>query len=87
MKNDTNKTNWSLFPFEQLEEVAKVVDYGAKKYAPNDWQNVEKERYFSAAMRHLVEYHKGKKLDESGFTHLAHCVCSLLFLMWHERES
>lgn len=86
MKNDTNKTNWSLFPFGPLQEVAKVVDYGAKKYAPNDWQSVEKERYFSAAMRHLVEYAGGKKIDESGFSHLSHAVCSLLFLMWHDAK-
>lgn len=85
MKNDTNKTRWDLVPFEQLEEIAKVITYGAEKYAPGDWKNTDKRKYFAAAMRHLVEYKKGKKMDESGMSHLSHAACSIIFLMWHEK--
>lgn len=67
-----------------LEEVVDVLEYGAKKYSPDNWRKVPdlQDRYFSAAMRHYMEY----RLDfdsrdaESGSRHSAHLLCCLLFL-------
>jgi hypothetical protein len=85
IKYDASKPRWSLIPQGTLEEVIKVLEYGANKYAPDNWKKVpEMEvRYYDAAMRHIDAYWQGEYLDEeSGQPHLAHAVCCLLFLMW-----
>lgn len=85
IKYDASKPRWSLIPQGTLEEVIKVLEYGANKYAPDNWKKVPdmETRYYDAAMRHIDAYWKGEYLDqESGEPHLAHAVCCLLFLMW-----
>jgi hypothetical protein len=86
-KFDQGKPDWSLLPWGELEEVVKVLTAGKEKYGANNWQMVDSahDRYFSAAMRHLTAWKiQGEKDPESGFSHLAHAVCNLLFLMWFD---
>ena len=85
IKNDSNKPNIAIL-FDTslaLAEVAEVMEYGAKKYDRKNWSLVEdKERYESASLRHQMSYHNGEFLDnESGLQHLAHSICSQLFLL------
>jgi hypothetical protein len=69
-----------------LEEITKVLTFGAKKYGDRNWEGVENERYVAAMMRHLNAYFKGEHYDEeSGFPHLAHAGCCLLFIMFKEK--
>lgn len=85
VKYDASKPRWSLIPIGTMEEVVKVLEYGANKYSPDNWKKVPQMeiRYYDAAMRHIDAYWKGEYLDEeSGQPHLAHAVCCLLFLMW-----
>lgn len=89
MKFDGDKPNYWLVPPKSLEALCKVLTFGAKKYAPDNWRKVEKwqERYFSAAQRHLMEYRKGHKIDqESGEPHLAHAICCLAFMIEMEES-
>jgi len=88
-KFDGDKPMWDLLPFEEVEEVVKVLTMGAKKYSPDGWGTVPdgKRRYIAAAFRHIVSYVTGSKIDdESGLPHLAHAVCCLLFIMGFERS-
>lgn len=75
-KNDRKdgKLMWELLPLREMEEVVRVYTEGAKKYAPNSWQNLENgaERYRAALLRHMVEYMKGNDYDEE--TGLLHCA-------------
>ncbi len=85
VKFDTGKPSPSLLPMKPLLEVVKVLDFGAKKYARDNWQKVSnaEERYLDAALRHLMAFTDGEENDEeSGLSHLAHCMCCLLFLLW-----
>lgn len=85
VKHDSGKPRFSLLPLKQIETVVAVLEYGAIKYAPGNWQHVEnpRDRYFDAAMRHVFAWRNGEKLDpETKLPHLAHAVCCLLFLMW-----
>ncbi len=83
-KDDGGKPRWDLLPWGAVEQIVKVLDYGAKKYEPHNWKKLENpdERYFSAALRHLVAWRGGERLDpESKLPHLAHAACSILFLL------
>jgi hypothetical protein len=88
-KDDTGKPRWSLLPWISVAAVVVVLEYGARKYAPNNWQHVvgPQERYFDAAMRHLYAWRCGEHADqESGCSHLAHAATCLLFMIWFEEK-
>ena len=89
LKYDQEKPMWDLLDLDLIEEVVKVLTFGAKKYDPYNWQKVpnREERYFAALMRHLTAYRRGEKNDpETGLSHLAHAGCCLMFLMNFQRE-
>lgn len=80
-KFDGGKPDYTLLPFEALEDTVKVLGFGAVKYGRDNWQKVEPQRYVAAAFRHLVAIAKGEEFDEeSGLTHAAHLACCALFL-------
>ena len=85
LKYDKDKNRLELIPTELIEEVGKVLTYGAHKYAPNAWRKAKKSelhRFVGAAMRHLEEYRKGNYFDdESGLPHLAHLATNVAFLL------
>ncbi len=83
-KFDQEKPQVAYLPFDQLEEVAKVLDYGAQKYGRDNWHKSPSiMKYLSASLRHIFAWRKGENTDkETGLSHLAHAICSLLFLMW-----
>ena len=82
MKFDSGKPDYSLLPFAAVDEVVKVLTYGAAKYDRFNWEKVEAVRYQAATMRHFSTHMQGEKIDpESGISHLAHAICSLLYLL------
>jgi hypothetical protein len=89
-KHDKGKPRWDLLPLGLIEEVVKVLTFGSMKYNDNNWQGLDNanERYYAAAMRHLVAWRNGEMKDsESGLSHLAHAACCLVFLFWFETKS
>lgn len=83
-KDDIGKPRYDLVPWGALEAVVKVLTYGAKKYAPENWLKVPdwKARYTAALFRHAVAYARGEKRDpETGESPLASVVCCAFFLM------
>lgn len=89
-KFDAGKLDYTLVPWDGLEEVVKVLEFGARKYARDNWQHVEggMQRYQAAAFRHLIAYNQGEKVDqETGLSHLAHAGCCLLFLLSLEKSN
>ena len=84
MKFDQGKARPGLLPPSALLAVARVLEFGSRKYADNNWKHVAgaKTRYMDAAMRHLLQYLSGELEDkETGESHLAHAMCCLLFLL------
>jgi hypothetical protein len=83
-KYDGGKPDWTLLPMFAVEEVVKVMDFGAKKYERESWGRVPdaKRRYLAAAYRHMFQYFWKREMtdDESNLHHLAHAVCCLLFV-------
>lgn len=90
VKYDSGKPRWDLLPLKATTKIVEVLTYGAQKYAPDNWRHVQepKRRYYAAAMRHIVSWAQGERLDpESGQPHLAHAACCLLFLLELEEEA
>lgn len=84
-KFDGGKLRWSLFPAGTLNEVLKVLEFGAVKYAVANWKVVPqaRTRYYDALLRHVDAWWQGEKKDpETGYHHLSHAVCCALFLIW-----
>lgn len=80
----------------RMEMVLDVLRFGEKKYERDSWQTVPEgsTRYFSAAMRHLVEdpsewhddqtprfYIPAHRDVESGLYSYAHAACDIYFLI------
>lgn len=82
-KHDAGKPRLDLLPFDALEQVGAVLDYGAKKYAARNWEKgLAWGRLLGAALRHLGAWARGANLDaESGLPHLAHAACCVLMLL------
>lgn len=83
VKNDEDKLQYGLLPITALEAIVQVLTYGAKKYEPRNWERgMSWNRMFGALFRHLMAFWRGETKDqESGFPHLAHAGCCLLFLL------
>lgn len=88
-KFDQDKDRWDLLPMDVVEDVVKVMTFGARKYGPNNWQQVEngRERYYAALLRHINAWRRGEAVDpETGLPHLAHAACCLGFLQWLDKH-
>lgn len=83
VKHDQGKPDMSLLSPHALLEVAKVMDFGKKKYAAHNWRaGMAWSRLLAAALRHLMAFMAGEDLDpETGLSHLAHAMCCLMFIL------
>lgn len=87
-KHDQGKLRWDLMPYDALQEVAKVLTFGANKYADRNWEKgLNYSRLIASLQRHAIDefYISNKQQDEeTGLHPLAHAVCCLLFLLSFE---
>ncbi len=88
-KQDAGKLRLTLVPRKIIKSIARVRMYGNQKYGdPENWRQVEPERYRDAAFRHFLAYlddPEGND-DESGLPHLWHLACNIAFLIEMEGE-
>lgn len=87
-KDDTEKAPLDLLSPIAMEEVAKVMGFGAKKYARHNWRaGIAWSRIIAAALRHIMAFNRGEDKDpETGISHIAHASCCLMFLLTYEKE-
>lgn len=81
---DDGKPPLANLPTAGLRAVAKVQQYGHKKYGDfnNYRKGMEVSRQVSCILRHLYAYMDGEDLDpESGEPHLGHACCRTMFLL------
>lgn len=88
VKHDGGKDPWHLLPFDALRGIVKVLAFGANKYAARNWEGgMDWSRCFGALQRHLVSWWMGEdggKDPETGYSHLWHAGCCVLFLIAFE---
>lgn len=82
-KFDGGKQKFNYLPVSAMEELNKVLMYGAEKYGDYNWVGgMSWSRMFNAACRHLFAWLGGENRDEeSGLPHLAHATCCCLMLL------
>lgn len=88
LRYNEGKAQWHLVDFKSLEPLVRVLEYGAKKYAPNNWKKgAPKEQYLDCIMRHLVEVMDGNELDaESKQHHMGHIMANAMFYIYVHRQ-
>lgn len=81
---NSGKLKWSLVDFDSLEDMVRVLEFGANKYSEHNWKKgLKTTEVFESTMRHLVAYMKGEDLDpESGLPHTGHIMCNAMFLSY-----
>ena len=89
MKYDEGKPKLTLCPTEIITAVARVREYGVKKYGDSDsWKDVNRKDIETAAFRHFVSYINDPLGvdEESELPHLWHLACNIAFLCAMEKE-
>lgn len=89
IKADNGKPKLTLVPTEIIRNIAVIREYGCKKYGdPENWREVEIQRYRDAAFRHFLSYLENPQGTdtESGYPHLWHVACNIAFLCEMEGE-
>lgn len=89
-KYDSGKPQWSLLPYDALEDAVRAFEEGLEKYERDSWKYVEdaETRYSDALMRHFTAYRNGEVEDEkSGLHPLAHLIASALIVLWHSKNN
>lgn len=86
LKYDKDKVPLELLAPTALTEIAKVLQFGAKKYSAHNWRKgMNWSRLLGAALRHLFAYIRGEDKDpETGLSHLAHLGCCVMFLLEYQ---
>ncbi len=57
--------------------LGRVLDYGARKYSPDEWRLIPTREHVNAALLHLVAYLGGDRSDD----HLGHALCRTHFAL------
>ena len=87
-KYDNGKIQYTLVPPYALQEVARNLTAGLKKYKErNNWQKVPeaRQRYMDALMRHFEAIRRGEIIDhestESNMSHMSAVAVNAMFLL------
>ncbi len=85
LRYNEGKAQWSLVHFKSLLPMVKVMEFGAKKYAPDNWKKgMDRRRLLESAQRHLAALMDGEDIDpETGLSHMGHVMCNAMFFNYH----
>lgn len=87
VKHDGGKARMDLISPTSLFALARVLTFGANKYADRNWEKgFAWCRAIGAILRHTFAYLGGETLDpETGESHMAHVMCEAMFLVHFEK--
>lgn len=85
-KLDQDKVRMDLLSPIALEKIARVMTFGADKYAAHNWRKgIIWSRVIAAMLRHIFAYMRGERKDpETGISHMAHVGCCVMFILEFE---
>lgn len=88
VKFDEDKPNLDLLSYVAALGEARVLTFGKKKYAADNWRKgMEWRRLIRAAIGHIMAFGDGEDLDpESGLPHIDHAACCIMFLSEYQKK-
>lgn len=69
-------------PTQRLVRIAKVLQYGADRYEPNNWRLIPQESHINHALIHILADIMGDTQDD----HLDHALCRLMMAYATEKS-
>ena len=88
LRFNQGKPRLSLVSFLAMTGLARVLEFGAIKYAPWNWtKGMPVDQVLDCLLRHTAAIQRGEELDpESGLPHIDHLQCNAMFLshFYHE---
>lgn len=81
LRYNEGKLKWSMVHFKSLSPMVRVLMYGEKKYARDNWKKgLNRKEILDSMMRHLTALIDGEEFDpESQEHHIGHIMCNCLF--------
>lgn len=81
-RHNSGKPQYSLLDLGCLEPGVRVLEFGAKKYARDNWKKgMPVTQILDSLLRHLGALRSGELIDpESGLPHIGHIQCNAMFL-------
>lgn len=88
LRFNEGKRKWSLVDFDSLEDMVKVLEFGAVKYGEYNWQKgLKTTGIIESMLRHVFSYLNGEDNDkESGISHIGHIQCNAMFLAYMQKN-
>jgi hypothetical protein len=88
LRYDSGKPRYDLIPGDALDDLAKLYDYGAQKYAERNWEKgMSWSRCFGSLMRHAWAFWRGEDIDpESGIHHMTHAAWNCIALVSYSKR-
>lgn len=89
LRYNQGKPKWSLIHYKSLEPMIRVLEAGAKKYAPFNWQKpMDKKEILESMQRHLAALMDGEEIDpETGYSHVGNIQCNAMFYNYHNNKN
>ncbi len=89
LRYNEGKIRWSLVHWKSLVPMVKVLEFGALKYAPNNWKRgLIKKEILESIMRHLTALMDGEEnCSESNLSHMGHIQCNAMFYNYFDDET
>lgn len=88
-KDDDGKPRYDLLDPYAIDQLARVLSFGAQKYAPHNWRNgLTYSRLIAATLRHTFYFLWGQTNDpETRLHHMAHAMCCCMFIVGLGKDS
>jgi hypothetical protein len=88
LRYNEGKLQWGLVHFKSLEPMVRTLEFGALKYAPNNWmKSMDKRQILESMQRHLAAILDGEEIDpESNQSHIGHIMCNCMFYNYHNNK-
>ena len=88
LRYNKGKSQIHQVPYEAIEGIAKVMEYGEKKYGKYNWTKGNNLSVpFDSAMRHLWAFWNGENFDkESGENHLYHALANIAMIIYYHKN-
>ena len=89
VRYNQDKPKWRYIDWKSIEPMVRVMEYGASKYAPENWRKgLDTTEILESLARHLFALMSGEQIDpESNCEHIGHIMCNSMFYKYHYEKN